>query len=180
VTTDAGARRTLLAVARASIADALDLPAEPAPGDDILDALRGAFVTLMLGGRLRGCIGQIEPDAPLRTLIPRVARLAAFEDPRFRPLPAVEFPIVRIELSLLELPAPVTDVAEIDVGVHGVIVEHHRRRALLLPQVAVEWNWTREELLAQVCMKASLPADAWKTDRVRLYSFTADVFGEDD
>ena len=33
---------------------------------------------------------------------------------------------------------------------------------LLLPQVAMDWNWNREELLAQTCHKAGMVADAWK------------------
>lgn len=177
---DDGVRRNLLKLARMSIGGMLGFPSDPEPDDPVLRETRGAFVTLTLDRRLRGCIGNVEPDTPLATLIPRVACLAAFDDPRFPPLTAEEFPAVRVELSLLAPPAPVTDVEEIVLGKHGVMVEHRGRRALLLPQVAVEWNWTREVFLAQVCVKASLPADAWRDEGTELYSFTADVFGEDE
>ena len=34
-------------------------------------------------------------------------------------------------------------------------------KALLLPQVPVEWEWDEEEFLCNTCMKAGLPADCW-------------------
>ena len=49
----------------------------------------------------------------------------------------------------------------------------------LLPQVAPEWDWDRETFLAQTCLKAGLPADAWQHG-AELQGFTAEVFGEAD
>ena len=37
------------------------------------------------------------------------------------------------------------------------------KRGLLLPQVAVEHNFTVEEFLTETCRKAGLPADAWRS-----------------
>jgi AMMECR1 domain-containing protein len=48
----------------------------------------------------------------------------------------------------------------------------------LLPQVPVEWGWDRETFLAQTCLKAGLPLDAWRQG-AELQAFTAEVFGED-
>jgi AMMECR1 domain-containing protein len=35
-------------------------------------------------------------------------------------------------------------------------------RGVLLPQVASDNHWGREEFLDQCCLKAGLPPDAWK------------------
>ena len=51
------------------------------------------------------------------------------------------------------------------------------QRGLLLPQVATEWGWDREMFLAQTCLKAGLPRDAWKTGATVL-KFEAEVFGD--
>ena len=57
------------------------------------------------------------------------------------------------------------------------MIRKGEHRGLLLPQVALEQGWDREQFLSQVCVKAGLAKDAWKKD-AELYSFTADVFGE--
>ena len=65
----------------------------------------------------------------------------------------------------------------LDIGRHGLVVEQGPRRGLLLPQVAVEWGFTREQFLDQTCRKAGLPRDAWRHG-ARVFRFDADVFGE--
>ncbi len=180
MTVDDAARRALLALARRAIADTLRLTAPAAGESPVFDERRGAFVSLHRERLLRGCMGQIEPDGALRRLIPSVARLAAFEDPRFPPLDAEEFDGVRLEISLLSPLVPVASPDEIEVGRHGVMVRRGGRRGLLLPQVAPEWNWTRDELLSQTCRKAMLPADAWRDGSATIFAFTADVFAEGD
>ena len=69
------------------------------------------------------------------------------------------------------------DLSEIEVGRHGLIVEMGRHHGLLLPQVAVEWNWDRLQFVARVCAKAGLPRDAWQHG-ARLFRFEAEVFGD--
>ncbi|MDD5718173.1 MAG: AMMECR1 domain-containing protein, partial [Candidatus Krumholzibacteria bacterium] len=51
------------------------------------------------------------------------------------------------------------------------------RSAVFLPQIASEQGWSREEMLAHLCRKAGLPADAWR-EGAQLLTFQADVFGE--
>ncbi len=50
---------------------------------------------------------------------------------------------------------------------------------LLLPQVATENKWNREEFLRQTCVKAGLPAQAWKDKATQIYTFTAQIFSEE-
>jgi uncharacterized protein len=135
-----------------------------------------AFVTLKHRGRLRGCIGYTEADAPLYRTVQECAVAAATEDPRFPPVTDREAGEIRLEISVL---SPLASVSpeEVSVGVHGLMIRKGGRRGLLLPQVATEQGWDRVTFLAQVCAKAGLPPDAWKRG-AELYSFTAEVFGE--
>jgi uncharacterized protein (TIGR00296 family) len=71
----------------------------------------------------------------------------------------------------------VTDPNLVKVGKHGLVIEMNGRKGLLLPQVPVENGWNREEFLAQTCLKAGLPEDAWKKG-AKLQSFEAVVFGD--
>ena len=179
---DADARRALLQRARAAIAHAIGAPPVPIPSPQspIPEDLRaGAFVTLRVRGALRGCIGYPEPDLPLLAVVDRCAVSAAVSDPRFPPLNAAEWDEVDLELSVLGPIEPVVDIAEVVVGRHGLIVESGRRRGLLLPQVAVEWNWDAAEFAAQTCIKAGLPRDACQSGAT-LFKFEAEVFGDAD
>lgn len=135
-------------------------------------------MTLHLLGELRGCIGYIEPRFPLVETVQEVAQKAALEDPRFPPLTPRELERVEIEISVLSPLRKVVDVNEIVVGTHGLVIDAGYTRGLLLPQVATEWGWEREQFLSQTCRKAGLPADAWKQKKVSIYSFTSAVFSE--
>ena len=110
-------------------------------------------------------------------MIVRCAIAACSTDPRFPPVTAAELPHLDFELSLLGPLEPVTAIEEIEVGRHGLVVEMHWRRGLLLPQVATEWRWDRETFVVQTCVKAGLPRDAWKNGAT-LKRFDAEVFGD--
>lgn len=102
---------------------------------------------------------------------------AALEDPRFQPVESGEVAQIDIEISVLGPVEEVEDPTAIEVGRDGLVVEQGSRRGLLLPQVATEWGWDRETFLAQTCLKAGLPADAWKRG-AQVFRFQAEVFGE--
>ena len=50
---------------------------------------------------------------------------------------------------------------------------------LLLPQVATENGWTRDEFLKWLCHKAGLPSDAWSSPDAELQAFESEVWGEE-
>jgi AmmeMemoRadiSam system protein A len=150
------------------------------PQSDLPEALSqlcGAFVTLNHRGDLRGCIGHIEPNEPLGSVVPRCAVLSCSADPRFSPVTPFELDEIEIEISLLGPLEPVAGIADIVVGRHGLVVEQGMLRGLLLPQVATEWKWDAETFLAQTCRKAGLPTSAWKHG-AQVFRFEAEVFGE--
>ena len=139
----------------------------------------GAFVTLKRNGELRGCLGTLECKRSLEEEVARLAASTSHEDPRFEPVRVGELVDLRCEVSVLGPLEPIDPRAPdaIVIGQHGLVVEQGVRRGLLLPQVATEWNWNRDEFLSHTCRKAGLPADAWQRG-ARVYRFDAEVFGE--
>ncbi|MDD4732365.1 MAG: AmmeMemoRadiSam system protein A [Desulfovibrio sp.] len=149
-------------------------PPEP-PTDKLRESL-GAFVTLTRGGQLRGCIGNVQGSGEVWRTVWEMARAAAFSDPRFPPLKPEEFEDVEWEISIISPIEPCRDVNEIVVGKHGLIVQRGGHSGLLLPQVPVEWGWSREQFLRQTCVKAGLAENSWNKAGTNLYWFEAEVF----
>ncbi len=172
-------RRALLELARTAILRVVCRARLPnlSPFSGVLTQPAGAFVTLHHGGRLRGCIGRVEPSESLAETVAQCAIAAALKDPRFRPLQPTEVPELEIEISVLSEPETVEPDA-IEIGRHGLIVSRGQQRGVLLPQVAIEYRWTRERFLEEVCAKAGLPEMAWKDPGTLLMVFAAEVFSE--
>jgi AmmeMemoRadiSam system protein A len=166
--------RRALTVAVERREDVNDLPEDPSIREPA-----GAFVTLRIRGRLRGCIGQLASSEPLVAVVARSAKSAGLEDPRFDPVRPDELAKIDIELSVL---SPAREIApgEIEAGKHGLIVSGHMQRGVLLPQVASERGWGAERFLEETCAKAGLQREAWKDPETRIEGFTAQVFSETD
>jgi len=137
----------------------------------------GAFVSIHHREELRGCLGRLTTDSPLGRTLVHLGGAVADSDPRFAPVASGELPLIHIEISLLTPERPVRVIDEIEIGRHGLMVEHGRARGLLLPQVATDHAWDRETFLEQTCIKAGLPRDAWKNG-ARFHLFEAHVFSE--
>ena len=108
--------------------------------DDLPEELKntraGAFVSIHKHGKLRGCIGTIEPTAKnLAQEIIRNAVSAATQDPRFDPIEAEELEWLEINVDVLGEPERIRDISQLDVKRYGVIVSCGRRRGLLLPDL---------------------------------------------
>ncbi|MHB8834294.1 MAG: AmmeMemoRadiSam system protein B [Candidatus Methylomirabilia bacterium] len=176
---DGAARAELLGIARRAIAETVrgSQRFESKSANPALQTPQGAFVTITIGGQLRGCIGTFREDTPLFRTVAQMAQAAAREDPRFPPLTAAELPKIHVEISALTPMKPVADVAEIEVGRHGLYITRGFNSGVLLPQVATEYGWDRTTFLEQTCRKAGLPKNAWQ-EGAKILSFEAEVFGE--
>ena len=142
-----------------------------------LKAECGAFVTLHLHGRLRGCIGNIVGVRPLYKTVAEMARAAAFEDDRFRPLTREELEQVQIEISVLSPLRQISSPDEIVLGRDGVLMVKDGRSGTFLPQVADETGWSKEEFLGHCARdKAGIGWNGWKD--ADLYVYQAEVFDE--
>ena len=180
-------KRTLISIARTSLEQWVRhrKKTDPLKGDfEITTALRedrGAFVTLRKEGRLRGCIGYIEGRRPLAVTVAENAVNAGSHDFRFpQPVEPEELSDITIEVSALTPLRVIDDPQKVDVGRHGVYIVKGGCSGLLLPQVAGEQGWDRDELLMGVCHKADLPATAYRDADSVLYVFEAEVFGEEE
>ncbi len=144
---------------------------------DNLKVEAGAFVTLKIDGKLRGCIGRFMPHQPLWEVVRDMAIAAASEDPRFTPVTPEEVERIMIEISVLTPLKPVKSPQDVIVGKHGVYCRSGFASGTLLPQVAVEEGWNAEEFVGYCCKyKAGLDWDCWKY--ADLFVYEAIVFDE--
>jgi AmmeMemoRadiSam system protein A len=173
-------KEKLLEIARETLAEHLTTGTTPEytlEGPGLLQEV-AAFVTLRRrDGELRGCIGRVEISQPLYRTVQDCAISAATNDFRFSPVTAAELNDIHIEISALSPFRPIGSPDEIQIGRHGLLIRRDLRVGLLLPQVASDRGWDRDEYLRAICTKAGLPNDAWRN--ADLYVFTAEVFEEE-
>jgi AmmeMemoRadiSam system protein A len=179
-------QRMLLDAARDTIRRVLH--GEPAPGptpgelaDAVLAQPAGCFVTLhrLDSHALRGCVGRLEAVQPLVTTL-RGCAAGVLRDPRFtdEPVTPDELPALQIDVSVLSPLRPAPGPLAFDALNEGIYLTVAERSGCFLPQVARETGWSREQLLARLCVeKMGLPADAWKLPGARLEVFTTLVVG---
>jgi len=144
---------------------------------------RGVFVTLHKKGKLRGCIGNIEPVKTLVQGVKENALFAAFKDSRFAPLTLDELPLIDIEISILSKPEKMVYqdyrelLSNLTPGKDGVILEKDHHQATFLPQV---WEQLPkvEAFLNHLCMKAGLSANEWEKGKLILHTYQVQSFGE--
>ena len=172
-------RNAILGLARQGVHHAVwqDRPLPAFPTTGIFAERRGLFVTLYVARKLRGCIGVIEGCTNLGEALARCAADAALHDPRFSRVRPEEMDALDVEVSLLTPPHPIRP-EEVEIGVHGLLVERGTRRGLLLPQVALEHRLGREQFLSETCAKAGLPREAWKDPETKLYGFQCEIIAE--
>ena len=176
-------KKQLLSLARFSIESGFRPAAKQVFTNEASSALKsksGAFVTITINDRLRGCIGYVKSGEELSRTVMDAAYQAAFHDPRFSPLTENEFPLIRIEISVLSEPFPLNSYDDIILGKHGLILEEGGRKGLLLPQVPIEHNMDRDAYLSAICNKAGFFEDYWREKQLDLSAFTATVFSEPD
>jgi AmmeMemoRadiSam system protein A len=178
------ARRVLLGLARAALAEATGFRGARGQFEDqrtvtgdaglemaCLDEPGAVFITLTVDGELRGCIGGLLPERPLRVAVARAAVSAALGDPRFLPVTADELPGLHLGVSILGPLTPLEDPGGFRPGVDGIVADRQGRIGLLLPEVADEFGLDGRGMLDAVCQKAGLPRDAWRDRSTQLLTF---------
>ncbi len=137
----------------------------------------GAFVTLKKDGRLRGCIGSLQPVEPLYRAVISNGVNAALRDRRFRPVGESELQDLKVEVSVLTEPVGVKSHEDIVIGCHGIIFEKGGKRSTFLPHIATEQGWDLTQTLEQLSLKANLDRNAWRSG-ASFQVYTAIVFSE--
>ena len=126
----------------------------------------GVFVSIHMGGELRGCIGTIEPRKNnVAEEIMTNAIASATRDPRFYPITPDELKYLEYSVDVLTKPKPVKSQKQLDPKRYGVIVEAGGRKGLLLPDL--EGVNSVEEQIDICRQKAGIAPD----EPVKLYRF---------
>ncbi|KPA16005.1 AMMECR1 domain protein, partial [Candidatus Magnetomorum sp. HK-1] len=106
-----------------------------------------------------------------------------FHDPRFSSLSEDEYDNIHVEVSVLTEPVPLEYedandlITKLKPNVHGVILRKGYASATFLPQV---WDQlpTHESFLSHLCLKAGLPGDTWKKERLEIQTYQVQYFEE--
>jgi AmmeMemoRadiSam system protein A len=177
------ARQTLMAHFHRRLTDEQTADLQARLEDEALRVHSGTFVTLKIGGELRGCIGSLVGRESLAQGVRSNAINAAFHDPRFRRLTDKELDRVSIEVSVLTAPHPLeySDpedlVAKLRPGIDGVTLRRGAAGSTFLPQV---WEQLPDpaSFLSHLCQKAGLPADAWRDGDLDVEVYQVQYFEE--
>ena len=171
-------RSALLGIAHAAVRHHLGAGRAPElPDEGTLAERRGAFVTLTVGGELRGCVGTFAPAESLARTVARMAVSAAAQDPRFAPLRGEELDALEVHVAALDPRRRMRDASELEIGRDGVLVQLGWHRGTLLPRVAVEEGWDRDTFLERTCLKAGLPPSAWRDPEAVVELFSTEDMG---
>ncbi|KKL74167.1 hypothetical protein LCGC14_2067590, partial [marine sediment metagenome] len=180
-------RQRLLKLARTTLVRVVktgELP-EVDAGDfaDELGTAKGCFVTLTVGGQLRGCIGHILPREPLYRAVMECTQSAALRDTRFKPVKPEELDRIEIEISVLTVPQPLAYASPIDLltklrpHVDGVLLRVGQAQSTYLPQV---WEQMPNKgiFLSTLARKAGLAATGWQDPKAKIWTYQAEAFTE--
>lgn len=175
-------KKILLALAGRAIAEKIVSRHQPSkPKPDLTESLHqrcGAFVSLYVNQKLRGCIGTFSEEEALYKNVVNMAVSAATDDSRFNSIHAGELSQLELEISILTPRQRISDPSEIIIGRHGIYIKLGGNRGTLLPQVAVTQGWTVKEFLGNCSKyKAGIGWDGWKA--ADLYTYEAIVFKSD-
>lgn len=166
-------KQQMLTAARESIRHGLNfgtrIEIDPSKYSPELQQTRACFITLKIDELLRGCIGNIEPRESLIESVSHNAHSAAFHDPRFGALRADEFPLLKIEISVLSELEPIRFESEQDLiqqlvpGKDGLVISTGHHSATFLPSV---WQQLPqpERFLQHLKEKAGLQTSDWPDD----------------
>ena len=141
-----------------------DLPPE------LIERRAASFVTLNSQGRLRGCIGSLEPYREYLAIeIIENAGSACSKDPRFFPVQERELEDLQISVDVLSEPEKISSADKLDVKRYGVIVKSGYKSGVLLPNL--DGVNTVEEQVSIAKDKAGIRAnesfELWRFEVVR-------------
>ncbi len=174
-------RRRLLELARIALEDFVyGAKRQWGKVDDpyLLSSEYGSFVTLRNWTELRGCVGTCFPRSPLHETVVEMTEAAAAQDHRFSPVTKDEILGIHVDISVLSPLERSLEPLSLIVGEQGLHVTNGDKRGVLLPQVATEYGWNIQTFLSQVCLKADLPKDAWKSKDTQISNFTTLIIEE--
>lgn len=141
----------------------------PPDSNGILNEIAGAFVSVYINGKLRGCIGGFAKKKTLNQVVQEMA-VSASHDRRFKPVKPDEIEEMELEISVLSPLKKIKSVSEIELGKHGIYIKKGFNSGTFLPQVATKTGWSLEDFLGHCSKdKAGLGWEGWKTADIFTY-----------
>jgi hypothetical protein len=136
---------------------------------EILNKKIGAFVSIYVHGKLRGCIGNFAAEKRLCDVILSSA-ISACKDSRFNKIKPDEVNDIEMEISVLSPQKKIISVDEIELGKHGIYIKKGSNQGTFLPQVAKKTGWNLTEFLGHCARdKANIGWDGWKNADIFIY-----------
>jgi AmmeMemoRadiSam system protein B/AmmeMemoRadiSam system protein A len=166
-------KKELLEKARNSIAGFVKTgkKGKPVPpkSSGILNEITGAFVSIYVDGKLRGCIGGFAGERTLNDIVQQMA-VSASCDRRFSSIETEELDKMELEISVLSPLKKIDSIDEIVLGKHGIYIKKGINSGTFLPQVATKTGWNLEEFLGHCSRdKAGMGWDGWKEAEIFIY-----------
>ncbi|HSH19771.1 MAG TPA: AmmeMemoRadiSam system protein A, partial [Draconibacterium sp.] len=149
----------------------------PPNSNGILNEIAGAFVSIYINKKLRGCIGAFAKKKPLNEIVQEMA-VSASHDRRFDPVKPDELEEMELEISVLSPLKKINSISEIELGNHGVYIKKGFNSGTFLPQVATKTGWSLEEFVGHCSKdKAGLGWEGWKA--ADLFTYEAIIFKDE-
>lgn len=153
----------------------------PLADDLVSEAVDSLYVSLYLGGHLRGCYGTAlkQLDADIATLVE-----SALGDARFAASEAASPEAVAVSVSLLHdrldlgIHSVEDVVGRIRYGVHALMAGQGNRYAVYLPSVASRFNLSPAAFAGELLSKASITVPPYWWTRFECTTWLADRAGE--
>lgn len=141
----------------------------PSQSPGILNEITGAFVSIYINDKLRGCIGGFAREKTLNDMVQQMA-VSASCDSRFNSVKPEELDKMELEISVLSPLKKINSINEIVLGKHGIYIKKEIYSGTFLPQVATKTGWNLEEFLGHCSHdKAGIGWDGWKTAEIFIY-----------
>lgn len=148
------------------------------PKTTILGKKHGIFLTIFVDDKLRGSLGYVDSEQCVMESVAELAKALCEGSDRYQKLEKFELPYLNLQINILSELHQIYQKEEIDIGKHGLYVNHPDGEGLLFPQNAIDLNYDQVIFLNEVCHKAGLPSFTWEDDECKVYTFETIVFSD--
>jgi len=150
------------------------------PTTTILGKKHGIFLTIFVDGKLRGSLGYVDSEQCIMESVTELATALCKGSDTYPKLEKYELSYLTIQIDIFSALHQIYGQEEIDIGKHGLYVNHPAGEGLIFPQEAIERDFDEVIFLNEVCHKAGLPSFTWEDDECKVYIFDTNVFSDND
>jgi len=148
------------------------------PTSSILGKKHGIFLTIYVDGKLRGSLGYVDSEQCVMESVTELAKAVCNGNDKYPKLEKYEIPYLIIQINIFSALKQIYKKEEIEIGKHGLYVNHPEGEGLIFPIQAVEMDFDEVIFLNEACHKAGLPSFTWEDDECKVYTFETIVFSD--